>query len=148
MKIISAGAFTESQYCFDVQTVAKSYGSENSWNIGCKYGTCQGCVNNVEFDYKGKYYQRCCLPSNQEAYNIHCYDSLGDGWHGGYLEINGIKYCDNDWNGYVVNGTMTNSNIGRNVLYEANNFKININTILINSQYSENRIKYIDNLMI
>ena len=44
--------------------------------------------------------QECCLPDHTNDYAITCYDSYGDGWHGGYLEINGYKYCENFDRGY------------------------------------------------
>ena len=27
-------------------------------------------------------------------YNITCKDSRANGWHGGYIEVDGIKYCE------------------------------------------------------
>ena len=35
----------------------------------------------------------CCQPSS--TYELVCIDSFGDGWGGGYIEIGGIKYCEN-----------------------------------------------------
>ena len=29
-----------------------------------------------------------------------CKCSYGDGWHGGYLEINGVRYCDDFSSGH------------------------------------------------
>ena len=29
-----------------------------------------------------------------------CEDSYGDGWHGGYLKIHGVKYCDDFKDGH------------------------------------------------
>ena len=39
------------------------------------------------------YIKQCCLPSG--THTLKCKDAWGDGWDGGYLEINGQKYCDN-----------------------------------------------------
>ena len=36
--------------------------------------------------------EQCCLTGGD--YQIICKDSYGDGWHGGYLEINGQRYCE------------------------------------------------------
>ena len=49
-----------------------------------------------------EYTQECCLPEDQESFLITCTDAFGDGWHGGYLEIDEEKYCDdfskgNEW---------------------------------------------------
>ena len=35
----------------------------------------------------------CCLPPGE--YTLECKDSWGDGWHGGYITINGTNYCEN-----------------------------------------------------
>ena len=35
----------------------------------------------------------CCLPPGE--YTLECKDSYGDGWHGGYITVNGAKYCEN-----------------------------------------------------
>ena len=35
----------------------------------------------------------CCLPPGE--YTLECKDSYGDGWHGGYITINGTEYCKN-----------------------------------------------------
>ena len=34
----------------------------------------------------------CCLPAGE--YTLECKDSYGDGWHGGYITIDGKDYCD------------------------------------------------------
>ena len=30
---------------------------------------------------------------------LHCIDSFDDGWHGGYIQINGTRYCEDFTNG-------------------------------------------------
>ena len=35
----------------------------------------------------------CCLPPGE--YTLKCKDSYGDGWHGGYITIDGKNYCEN-----------------------------------------------------
>jgi len=71
--------------CFDVKLTTVSYGSEISWSLG----SCQG---NGGYGNNGEYTEQCCLePGN---YNLECKDSYGDGWHGGYIEVNGKKYCE------------------------------------------------------
>ena len=74
-----------------MKTVVKDFGTEMSWSIG---GTCEneeGYLENKE------YTQKCCVA---EGSTITCQDSFGDGWHGGYLEIDGQKYCDIFSSGY------------------------------------------------
>ena len=71
--------------CFDVKLITKSYASENSWTLD----SCQskgGYANNNE------YVEKCCLSSG--IYNLKCKDSYADGWHTGYIEVNGTKYCE------------------------------------------------------
>lgn len=112
MNITIADIVTESQYCFDVKAVTKRYSYEYSWNIGCVDQYCQMCANNATFGRKAEYHQKCCLPADQKEYSINCFDSSGDGWRGGYLEINGIRYCEDFLDGSMTNDTMKNSNIG------------------------------------
>ena len=67
------------------------WGNEISWTLG----SCEsegGYGNNVE------YTQKCCLgPGN---YSLECKDSYGDGWHNGYIEVSGVKYCESFTSGY------------------------------------------------
>ena len=81
------------EVCFDVKTVTKKWGNEISWEIGCKDSACRECESNLDFGNNEEYTQECCLPRDQEEFVINCKDSWGDGWHGGYLEINENKYC-------------------------------------------------------
>ena len=55
-----------------------------------------------------EYTQECCLPVNQERFRIKCTDSWGDGWTGGYLEINGKQYCKDFFNGNEREESMPN----------------------------------------
>ncbi|KAK3254819.1 hypothetical protein CYMTET_35980, partial [Cymbomonas tetramitiformis] len=67
-----------------------SYGEEMSWDLG------HGCQSLGPGNYSdnSQYTQQCCLPSNTEI-AVHCYDSYGDGWHGGYLMIGQTQACQN-----------------------------------------------------
>ena len=38
------------------------------------------------------------------SFTIHCDDSYGDGWHGGFIEILGNNYCTGFSNGYYDSG--------------------------------------------
>ena len=71
----------------------RSWGNEISWaimqddKIACAseaVGT-YGSHNMFAFE--------CKLCTNTK-YKIHCKDSFGDGWHGGFLTVNGYTYCD------------------------------------------------------
>ena len=77
--------------CISVKTVVKDFGIEMSWNIGGM------CKNDEGYFESKEYTQKCCVA---EGSTITCKDSFGDGWHGGYLEIDGQKYCDIFSSGY------------------------------------------------
>ena len=55
-----------------------------------------------------EYTRKCCLPEDEEQFRIICKDTYGDGWHGGYLEINGIQYCDDFLSGTEQQEQMAN----------------------------------------
>lgn len=44
-----------------------------------------------EFDNDSVYEFECCIPD--ETVTLKCMNSMGDGWHHGYLEIEGNKFC-------------------------------------------------------
>ena len=66
-------------------------------------GTCEGPGAGEEAysDYS-EYYQSCCLDSG--VHTLTCKDSYGDGWKwasfNGYLEIDGVRYCEDFNSGY------------------------------------------------
>ena len=70
----------------------KGDGNENSWSLGA-------CSSNRGYGNNQEYIQQCCLaPGN---YSLECKDSYGDGWHGGYIEVDGIKHCETFSSGSV-----------------------------------------------
>ena len=75
----------------DIKIVTKRWGSENSWTFG-------SCSSAQAYNNRETYTEQCC----QEAgdYELVCKDSYGDGWHTGYLEIGGTKYCDTFQSGH------------------------------------------------
>ena len=102
------------EVCFDVMTVSKAWGNEISWTIGCKDSACRECASNLDFGNDQEYTQECCLPEDQEEFIINCKDTYGDGWHGGYLEINGNQYCDDFLSGHDQQEQMPNEVNSRN----------------------------------
>ena len=94
--------------CFDVKTVTKAWGNEIDWTIGCKDSACRECASNLDFGNHQEYTQECCLPEDQEEFIINCTDTYGDGWHGGYLEINEKPYCSDFLNGTEQQEQMPN----------------------------------------
>ena len=75
--------FTET--CATIKVRTSSWGSENSYAIGT-------CVSQEVYSSNSDYEEECCLEPG--SYALDCKCSFGDGWHGGYVEINGVKYCD------------------------------------------------------
>jgi len=73
---------------FEVTTVTTQYGTEIRWQIGANAGNCE---NEQTYGDNNSYTQSCQLPAG--THTIKCKDTYGDGWHGGYLRINGAEYC-------------------------------------------------------
>ena len=79
--------------CFTVETKTKKWANEISWSIGpCVSNGLSTCTANAGYLNNQNFTQQCCLLAGD--YNITCNDCYGDGWRGGYLEINGTKYCE------------------------------------------------------
>ena len=72
-------------YCFDVRLTTKYYAIEISWSLG-------SCSSNKQYEDYQDYTQECCLPLG--SYTLKCKDSYNDGWHGGFVEVDGVKYCE------------------------------------------------------
>ena len=79
--------------CLDVKLTTVDYGSEISWSLG-------PCQSLGQYGNNHDYIQACCL--GEGSYNLECKDSYGDGWNGGYIEVDGQKYCENFTSGYVI----------------------------------------------
>ena len=56
----------------------------------------------------------CCLTSGMHP--LICSDRAGDGWHGGYLTINNVRYCES-WNDDGFEQT-TSITIGKGVSFD------------------------------
>ena len=79
--------------CVEVTLTTKSYGSEISWTLA-------HCSSDQTHASNQEYRSQCCLtPGN---YTLECKDSYGDGWHGGYIEIDDVKYCETYNSGSVM----------------------------------------------
>ena len=72
--------------CFAVELTTKAWASEISWSIGT-------CSSKERYKNRQKYSTQCCMPAGD--YTLTCKDSYGDGWHGGYIKINGKTFCKN-----------------------------------------------------
>ena len=70
--------------CHDIKIRTEKWGRENSYEIGT-------CTSKVEYGNHKNYEENCCLAPG--TYTLKCKCSYGDGWHNGYVEIDGKKYC-------------------------------------------------------
>ena len=66
-------------------TTTKKGGSEISWTLGT-------CISAREYQNHHKYAECCCLESG--SYQLVCKDRVEDGWDGGFIEIQGKRYCE------------------------------------------------------
>ena len=76
----------------------KAYGKEVSWIFGT-------CDSTQEYASNEQYTESCCLAPGE--YTLSCQDSYGDGWHGGFLEIQGNKYCEDFGTGKLATHQVT-----------------------------------------
>ena len=84
--------------CLDVGLTTNIWANEITWSVG-------SCTNNQDYANNNVYTQECCLAGGD--YTITCTDSYGDGWHGAYLEINGVQYCQDFTSGYEQQAYLT-----------------------------------------
>ena len=58
------------------------------------------------------YTEECCLDAGK--YTLNCDDSYKDGWHGGFIEIQGKQYCEDLTQGHqqdVSDGSIPDRNL-------------------------------------
>ena len=49
----------------------------------------------MQYESNQEYNIECCQPGG--TYELNCWDSYGDGWNGGSIEIGGTQYCGDFW---------------------------------------------------
>ena len=74
----------EEDVCTEIKVVTENYGYENSFSFG-------SCNSTQEYPSYNTTIEICCQPAG--TYQLVCTDTYGDGWHGGYLEVEGTSYC-------------------------------------------------------
>ena len=79
--------------CVEVKMETQDYGDESSWTLA-------HCSNDETYGNYQEYITQCCLPPGN--YTLECKDSYGDGWNGGYIEVDGVKYCESYYSGTVM----------------------------------------------
>ena len=55
------------------------------------------CTSNKTYEDHQVYTEICCLDAG--PHTLKCDDSGGDGWQGGFIEIQGTRYCE-DFTGH------------------------------------------------
>ena len=85
------------EVCHDIKIRTERWGNENSYQIG-------ECSSQRQYGNKRNYEENCCLAPG--TYTLDCKCSYGDGWHGGYIEIDGIKYCQDFTDGFSKSVTV------------------------------------------
>ena len=84
--------------CLEVKLTTKLYGSENSWSLG-------DCSGDQRYSNNAEHIKVCCL--NYGVNNLKCQDAYGDGWHGGFIEVQGTQYCEKFNSGTMRNIQLT-----------------------------------------
>merc|ERR1719326_971357 len=69
----------------EISIETTDYGYENSWSLG-EYCSGRGYLDDSSYEVTD-----CYMPAG--TYDLTCVDSYGDGWHGGFITINGEEYC-------------------------------------------------------
>ena len=112
----SSSAMTgTTRYGPDVIMLTSYFGSEVSWDI--KYSGTTVCSGS---GYSSSTYNAAyCGLTAGTSYTAYCYDSYGDGWHGGYLLVGDTKVCDST-DGYFSSTSQDFTFAARSSLDETN----------------------------
>ena len=89
----------------NITLVTKAWGRENSWTFG-------SCSSSQRYANEKEYIEKCCLFPGDHI--LTCKDSYGDGWHGGYIEIQGERYCEDFKSGREETTKITVTGIDEN----------------------------------
>merc|ERR1719410_170301 len=91
---------------FTVTVKVVDWGNEMSFDIGgCRY--MESLTPGGGWTDGSTHRKRCSVVSRvPSTYKLFCLDSYGDGWHGGYVEINGKRYCENFKTGKMYTETV------------------------------------------
>ena len=74
------------EVCRMIKIQTTAYGDENSYQMS-------KCASEQKYGNNQEYKEKCCLAPG--TYTLNCKCSYGDGWHGGFIEIDGVVYCKN-----------------------------------------------------
>merc|ERR1712223_472589 len=76
----------------------EKWGEENRYAIG-------SCLSTQQYASYKNYEEECSLAPG--SYYLDCKCTYGDGWHGGYVEIDGVQYCKDFTYGYKMSVIVT-----------------------------------------
>ena len=88
-----------SETCKSIKVRTEAWGNENSYQMSTCAST-RTYGNYADYDEED-----CCLSPG--TYTLICKCSYGDGWHNGYVEIDGTKYCQDFTSGGSKSVTVT-----------------------------------------
>jgi len=82
--------FSFAKDCVNVEfeTTTFSWGYECTWKVDGRDAMCSSSRSFSSYSVRT---ETCCLTPG--THNFNCFDSWGDGWHGGYVTVNGQKLC-------------------------------------------------------
>ena len=83
--------------CVEVKLTPNGFADEMMWSLSSCSG--YGSVDGLPSAHQ------CCVPPG--TYRLQCEDSYGDGWHGGYIEVDGERYCESFVNGTIMSAEIT-----------------------------------------
>jgi len=86
------GGACGSTNCFNVTITTRQWGHENSWTLG----TCAS--DDLGYQKNQVYTEECCLAAGKHT--LTCDDTYKDGWHGGFIAIQGEEYCKDFFDGH------------------------------------------------
>ena len=82
------------QVCVEVKITTGNNGNETSWRL--EGSSRNGCSNNGTYRSYSQSKETCCLKKSSAT--LRCADSGHNGFEGGYISINGRKFCgDSSW---------------------------------------------------
>ena len=84
----------------------KGSGNSDRWN----FGSCVSAGNYREYQ---QYTQKCCQPPGTYTLTCKNYGWFMDGWEGGFIEIQGTKYCTQFTSGQIATKQVTIEGIHR-----------------------------------
>ena len=75
------------EVCHDIKIrTGRGWGNDKSYKFG-------SCSSQQTYGPRQVITEKCCQPPG--VYNLICKSYSDNGWQGGYLKIDGVKYCDN-----------------------------------------------------